>query len=189
MTQQIMNTSMTTTAKGLQVLKDIVPMFFGRCRSFAVNMMNVKVIFASAVLAGVIVTLQSGFSVSAKAVVVFCFLGVLLQAILIGRKPLVNFANLCFALAFWATMLRAGLVDKILTALRAVKHGAFRSCALIQTHLAERLNVLLAAVLRLASFTDPLGAAGGGVAATANGTVLGGVWHKSLLGRFFRILT
>jgi hypothetical protein len=188
MTNTMMLFSMTTPAKRQQVFKDIVSMFLGGCRAFAVNVVDVKVVFAAAVLAGVLVTLQGGISVSAEAVVIFCFFGVLLQAIFVRRKPFMDFANLCFALALGAAMLGAGLVDKILTAFGAVKDSAFRGCALIQTHLTKRLNVLLAAVFGFTRFTDPLGAASGGVASTANDTLFGGVGHKRLLGRLIHIL-
>lgn len=184
-----MHTSMTTPAKRQQVLKDMVSVFLGGCRAFAVNMMNLKVILAAAVLAGVVVALQSGVSVSAEVVIVTGFFGVLLQAVFIRRKPFMDFSNLCFALALGAAMLGAGLVHKILITLRAVKDGAFRGHALIQAHFAKRLSVLLAAVFRFARLTDPLGAASGGVASTANDTLFGGVGHQRLLGRLFRILT
>jgi hypothetical protein len=189
MTQQTMNASMTTTAKSLQILKDIVSVFFGGCCAVAVNVMNLKIILAAAVLAGVVVTFQSSVSISPEIVVVAGLLGVLLQTIFVGCKPLVNFANLCFSLAFCATVLWARFVNKIFATLRAVKDGAFWGYALLLPHFAKRLSILLAAIIRLARFADPLCAASGRVTLIANNTMLGGVRHKRLLGRFIRILT
>jgi hypothetical protein len=180
---------MATTAKSLQIFKDIVSMFLGGCRTFAIKMMYMQIVFAAAMLACVIVTLQSSFSVATKTVIVSGFFCVVFQAVFVGRKPFVNLTNFSFTLTFWTSVLWAGLVDKILTALRAVKNGALWGYTLIQAHFAKRLNVLLTAVLRFASLTNPLGTSSGCVTSTANNTMFGGVWHQRLLGRLFRILT
>lgn len=183
-----MHTGMTATAKGLQILKGVIPLLLGGRCAFAVNVMNLKVAFASAVLTGVVIAQKGCVSVASKIVVVTSFFGVLLQALFIGRKPLMDFANLCGSLAIRASVLRARFVNKILSAFWAVKDCTLWCSALLQTHFTQRLHILLTAVFRLAGLTNLLTRAGRRVISTTNNTVFGGVWHKRLLSRLFHIL-
>ena len=189
MTQQSMNPSMTTTAKGLQVLKDIVSMFLGGCRSVAVNMVNLKVILASAVLAGVIVTLQSSVPVSPKIVIVAGLLGVLFQALFIADKPFSNLAYLMSLLTAWASFLWARSVLKVLSAIGTVQNGPHRDATLFCTKFAQGFNVLLSLVFWRTAFANLLDRAGRLKYSLTHSASFWFVGHLILLSRNICILT
>jgi hypothetical protein len=180
---------MTTTAKGLQVLKDIVSVFLGRCSSVAVNMVNLKVILASAMLAGVIVTLQSCVPVSSEIVVVAGLLGVLLQAIFVADKPLANLAYFVRLLADRASFLRSRSVLKVFSAIGTVQNGPCGNAALFCTKFAQGFNVLLSLVFWRTAFANLLDRASRLKYSLTHSASFWFVGHWILLSRNICILT
>lgn len=142
MTQPMMFFGMAATAKRHEILKRIVAEIFCGCRAFAVNVMNMQVFYASAMLAGVLIALQGGFAVAAEHVIVFGGLCVLLLAFRIKGKPAVNAIELFGLLATWAAMLGSGLVFKIIAAIRAHQHSANGRGSFSKAKLAQPLSVL-----------------------------------------------
>ena len=183
-----MHTSMTATAKRLQVIKSVVSLLLNRCCSVSVNVVNLQVAFAAAVLACITVAQKSCVSISAKIVIVSGFFSVRSTPFCIRGKPFVYFANFCASLALRASVLWARFINKIFAAFGAVKNSSFGSDALIKPHFTQRLCVLLAAVFRLARFANFLGRAGWNVVTITNSTGFGGVWHKRPHIRLFHIL-
>jgi hypothetical protein len=164
-----MNLRMTTTAQRQQVFQSVVSGFLGRCSAVAVDVMNVQIIFAAAVLACVLVALQGRISVAAEVIVVAGFLGVLLQSLFVRGKPFVYSPNFRLALAFGAAMLRASGVLKIISALSAHQNGAYRGYATRFTQPSQVRNVFLSCVLRLAYRAHLLRCGSGLVGGAAHG--------------------
>lgn len=133
---------MAATAKRHEILKRIVSELFCGCRAFPINVMNMQVLYASAMLAGVLIALQSGFAVAAEHVIVFGVLCVLLFSFRIKGKPAVNAIELLGLLATWAAVLWSGLVLKVIAAVRAQQHSANGNSAFSKAKLAQPLGVL-----------------------------------------------
>ena len=142
MTQPMMFFGMAATAKRHEILKRVVAELFCGCRAFAVDVMNMQVLYASAMLAGVLIALQGGFAVAAEQVIVFGGLCVLLLAFRIKGKPAVNAIELFGLLATRAAVLGSGLVFKVITAIRAHQHSANGRGPFSKTKLAQPLSVL-----------------------------------------------
>lgn len=143
MTQPMMFFGMAATAKRHEIFKRIVSELFCGCRAFAINVMNMQVLYASAMLAGVLIALQGGFAVAAEHVIVFGGLCVLFFAFSIKGKPTVDAIKLLGLLATWAAVLRSGSVLKIIAAIRAHQHGANWRGTFSKAKLAQSLSVLL----------------------------------------------
>ena len=111
-----MNARMAAPAQRQQVFQSIVPEVFMRSRPPTVDMVNVQVVLAPAMLAGVLVAGQGGFSIAAEKVIVAGLIGVFLQALFVRCKPVMDALYLVRALASRAACLRAGLVFKIIPA-------------------------------------------------------------------------
>jgi len=120
---------MTPTAQRQQVFQSIVSGFLGRCYSVAVNVVNLQIIFASAVLACVLVALQSSFSIATKESLVLCFFACSFVVLWVCSKPLVNTAHVEFALTFGAPVLNAGSKYKVISAVGALLNRAFQRSA------------------------------------------------------------
>ena len=161
MTQQTMNTSMATTAKSLQILENIVSVFFRSCRAVAVHVMNVQIVLATAVLAGMVVALQGGFSVSPEIVIVSGLFCVLFFALRIKSKPTVDAFKFFGLLALWASVLRAGLVFKVFSAVRAHQDRANRRSTSRNAKRPQMLSVALGSVRIAASWAGLLVASSG----------------------------
>ena len=142
MTQTVMLFGMAATAKRYEIFKRVVAELFCGCRAFAVDVMNMQVLYASAMLAGVLIALQGGFAVAAEQVIVFGGLCVLLLAFRIKGKPAVNAIELFGLLATRAAVLGSGLVFKIIAAIRAHQHSANRRGPFSKAKLAQPLGVL-----------------------------------------------
>lgn len=171
MTRTTMLLSMTTTAQRQQVFQSIVSGFLGRCHAIAVDVVNVQIVFAAAVLAGVLVALQGGFAVAVKVVVVAGLVGVLFQAFFVRSKPFMNALNFCFALARRAAVLGACSVLKVIATFGAKQDGSSGRLPALAAKLTQSLYVLFSPVGRLAGLADLLRRAGrlvGGFATGAN---------------------
>lgn len=171
MTHTTMLLSMTPTTQRQQVFQSIVSGFLRRCHAIAVDVVNVQVIFAAAVLAGVLVALQGGLAVTAEMVVVAGLVGVLFQAVFVRGKPVVDALNFSFTLARGAAVLRSCSVLKVIAAFGAKQDGSSGLLPALKAKLAQSLYVLFSPVVRLAGLADLLRRAGrlvGGFATDAN---------------------
>lgn len=184
-----MNPRMTTPAQRHQVFQSVVSGFLGRGHAVAVHVVNVQIVFAAAVLACVLVALQSGLAVAAEVVVVACLVSVLFQPLLVRSKPLMDAANFCLALASWAAVLWARLVLKVVTAFRAHQDRSDRSYATRFTQSPQVLDVLQSAVFGFAGFAHLLAGTGRCVLGAAHGALAGVVRHIRLQSRNIRIVT
>lgn len=134
MTDSVMLLGMASPAKSNKVFERVIPLLFWCRDALPINVMNVQIIFAAAMLASMVITLQSNGSIAAKAVVVFCLGGVLFQSIFIGRKPFVNAANFTRSLASGASVLRPGYILKVIAALRTHQNCSFFDYAVFYTN-------------------------------------------------------
>jgi len=171
---------MTTPAKRQQIFQSVVSGSLGRCHAIAVDVVDVKIIFAAAVLACVLVALQSGFAVASKVIIVAGLLGVLLQPLFVRRKPFVNALNFCCSLARRTTMLGAGFVFKVIAAFWTHQDRSDWGCATGFTQFPQVRNVGKSAVLRLARFTNLLTRIGWLIFSTTHGALAGVVRHVGL---------
>lgn len=156
MTQTMMLSGMATTAKRHEILKRVVAELFCGGRAFAVNVMNMQVFYATAMLAGVLIALQGGFAVAAEHKVVLGGFGVLLLSFCIDSKPTMNAFKFLGLLAARAAVLWSGLVLKVIAAIRAHQHGSDWRGAFGKTKLAQTLGVLLGLKDTLAGGTGAL---------------------------------
>lgn len=125
----MMNLRMTPTAQRQQVFQSVVSGFLGRGHAIAVDVVNVQIILAAAVLACVLVALQSGFAVAAEEGIVLGLLAHGLVVLWIRSQPFVNAAHVEFALAFRAAVLNARSKHKVIAAVGALLNGAFQRAA------------------------------------------------------------
>jgi hypothetical protein len=179
---------MTTATKRNEVIQSVISGFLRACCSVPVNMVNVQIVFAAAMLASVVITLQGSLTVSAEVVVVCGFVGVLLQSVFVRRKPLMDSANFIFALAGWAAMLRTRAVLKIIAAFRAHQNCTDRSRASGLTQFLKVFDVFLASILWLAGRANLLAGAGRRILSFTNQTLAIGVGHDLLHSRNIRIV-
>lgn len=142
MTQTVMLFGMAATAKRYEIFKRVVAELFCGCRAIAINVVNMQILYASAMLTGVLIALQGGFAVAAEHVIVFSGLCVLLLAFRIKGKPAVNAIELFGLLATRAAVLGSGFVLEIIAAIRAHQHGANGRCPFSKAKLAQPLGVL-----------------------------------------------
>jgi len=180
--------SMTPTAKRYQIVQIIVSGLSRACHAVPVYMVNLKVILCAAMLAGVIVSLQGGFAVSAEMIIVSGLIGVLLQTVFVRSKPFMDFANLSFALALWTSVLWARLVWKILATFRAVQDRAYWGLSLFKSKLAQGFNILLLAVGCLARGTSLLARTCRIIFGRTHSAFSGVVRHGNLHNRIFPII-
>jgi len=188
MTDTMMLLSMTPTAKRYQIVQIIISGLSRACHAVPVYVVNLKVVLCAAVLAGVVVTLQGGFAVSAEMIIVSGLIGVLLQAVFVRSKPFMDSANLSFALALWASVLWARLVRKILATFRAVQDSAYWSLSLFKSKLTQCFNILLLAVGWLAGGANLLARTCRNVFGRTHGAFSGVVRHSNLHSRIFPII-
>ena len=180
--------SMTSAAKRQQIIQSVVSGFSGACHAVSVYMMNLKVILCAATLAGVIVSLQGGLTISTEVIIVSSFVGVSLQSIFVGCKPLVNFTNFFFALAVWAKSLWASFVLEVLSALWTIQCRTNRNYALFQSHLSQCIRVLLFAVGWFTGNTNLLARACWDILRRTRNTFSGAVGHSHLHSRIIQII-
>lgn len=188
MTNTMMLLSMTPTAKCHQIVQIIVSGLSRACHAVPVYVVNLKVILCAAMLAGVIISLQSGFAIPAEMIIVSGLIGVLLQAVFVKSKPFMDSANLRLALALWTSVLWARLVRKILATFRAVQDRAYWSLSLFKSKLAQGFNILLFAVGWLARGTNLLARACRGILNRTHSAFSGVVRHDNLHNRIFLII-
>jgi len=125
----MMNLRMTPTAQRQKVFQSVISGFLRRGHAVSINVVNVQIVFAAAMLACVLVALQGSFAVAAKEGIVFVLLAHGLVVLWICGKPLMNAAHVELALTFRATVLYAGLKNKVIAATRALLNGAFQRTA------------------------------------------------------------
>jgi hypothetical protein len=166
-----MNPSVATPAKGNQVIQRIVSQPTLCCRSFSVDMVNVKIVLCAAILASAIVSLQSLFAVPVEIVVISGALGVFSNLVTVGFQPITDFVDLFDPLAFGASLLWAGAVFKIIAAFGAKQNRANFDSATFPPQIAKGLGILLGAVSRHTTLASPLVAPCRFVSAAANNAI------------------
>ena len=146
MIADVMDSGVTATAERQQVVQSVVSLLLGRGGSLAVDVVNVQVFLAAAMLASVIVSLQSGFTVAAEIVVIAGFFCVAFQSFFVGRKPFVNFGDFGLFLATRASLLRPSKVLKVIAAIRAHEYASDGRSAFLPTVLLKSLAVVFGAI-------------------------------------------
>jgi len=129
MTLPSMNCRMTRPTQRLQIIKRVVPPIFRSSHPTAVNVMNVQIILAAAILTCVIVALQGGDPVAAEAVVVFGLLAILAHLVRISCAPIADNSNSSPVCAIGAADLRPGAVFKARAAILAPDDVALGGCS------------------------------------------------------------
>jgi len=143
--------SMTTAAQSQKITKIIVSLFFWRGNTVAVNMVNLKIADAPAVLAGMAVSLHSNLSIAVKKTVVCVALTIPFINLRVFSKPFVNSSHIKFALTFAAPMLNARPVYVIIAAIRTLLNRAFCWPAIFFAFLGNSFAVLFRPKCRLTS--------------------------------------
>jgi hypothetical protein len=161
MTNSMMLPSVARPAQSKQIVQRIVSLVFWCRDAFAINVMNVQIVLATAVLAGMVVALQSGFSASPEIVIVSSLFCVLFFALRIKNKPTVDAFKFFGLLALWASVLRAGLVFKVFSAVRAHQDRANRRSTSRNAKRPQMLSVALGSVRIAASWAGLLVASSG----------------------------
>ncbi len=166
----------------------MVSQFFGSGSASTVDVMNLKNLIGTAMLASVAVALQCFVAVATKVVIVFGRFTVLRKPLFVGRQPSVNFADFKFPLTFIASFLRPGSVGKLNAAIQA---GADRSDwrgALSKPQRTKLLNVSLSSKLWFARLTNLLNGSGRSKSHGAHSAGLCLVRHGIPLNKCFRIV-
>jgi hypothetical protein len=160
---------MAAPAQRQQIFQSVVSGVFGRGNAVAVNVVNLQIIFAAAVLACVLVSLQSGFPIAAEVCVVFVLFAYSLVVLWVGSKPFVDSAHVELALAFGTPVLNTGAKHEVITAIRALLDRAFKWAT-------SGKHFGLTGCFGL-SFLEVFGAAGAGFLRRASRRVAGSAHH------------
>jgi hypothetical protein len=169
-----MNRSVTSTAKRLEIFQRIVPFLFRCSNAKPVSVVNVQVILTAAALAGVIVTLQSSYAISAETIVVFGLLAILLYLVWVLGGPLAQPRDLSVIPAGLAFSLRASRILKRRSAIFARQHVTFARRSNGIFFGPAVFGVFDAAILFLASVANLLRRACGLVVISAHAALLAG---------------
>jgi hypothetical protein len=170
-----MNCSVASAAKRLEIFQRIVPLLFWCSHAKPVNVVNVQVILAAAALAGVVVTLQGSYAISAETIVVFGLLAILLDFVRVLGRPLSYASDVSIILARFAFPLRPSRVFKGRFAIFAGKKVAFARRTNNISLGSAILSAFDAMVFFLAIFTRFLGRAFWCILTTTHGA---GFWGK-----------
>jgi hypothetical protein len=167
----------------------MISQFFRSGSTSTVDVMNLKTLIGTAMLASVAVALQCFVAVATKVVIVFGRFTVLRKPLFVGRQPSVNFADFKFPLTFIASFLRPGSVSKLNATIQA---GADRSDwrgALSKPQRPKLLDVSLSSKLWFARLTNLLNRACRSKSHGAHSAGLCLVRHGIPLDKCFRIVT
>jgi len=154
MTNSTMFSSMATSAKSNQIVNSIIPEFSFSSSAFAVNMVDMQVVFSLAMLTCVIVSFKGCFSIASKGIIIFSFFCVFFKSIFIRSKPLMYFFNFCLFLATWASMLWPSFINKIISTFRTHKNGANNYCTSFFPHLFKFGYILLLPISRFTGLAN-----------------------------------
>ena len=154
MTDSMMFSSMTSSAKSNQIVNSIISKFFSGGSAVSINMVNMQIIFSLAVLTCVIISFKGILSIPIKEIVFPRCFRVFLKPDFVRSQPLMYFSNLCRSLARWASMLWASFINKIIGTFRTHKNRADNYCASFFPHLFKCGYVLLLPIGRFACLTN-----------------------------------
>jgi len=166
----------------------MVSQFFGSGSTPTVDVMNLKTLIGTAMLASVAVALQCFVAVAAKVVIVFGRFTVLCKALFVGSQPSVNFADLKFPLTFITSFLRACSVSKLNAAIQAGADCSDWRGTLSKSQRTKLLDVLLSSKLWFARLTNLLNGAGRSKSHGAHSAGLCLIRHGIPLNKCFRIV-
>lgn len=166
----------------------MVSQFFRSGSTSTVNVMNLKTLIGTAILASVAVALQCFVSVAAKVVIVFGRFTVLCKPFFVGRQPSVNFADFKFSLTFIASFLRAGSVSKLNATIQASADRSDWRGTLSKPQRTKLLDVSLSSKLWFARLTNFLNRSGRSKSHGAHSAGLCLVRHDIPLNKCFRIV-
>lgn len=148
----LVDSTVATTTQRQEVVEFVVPALpSGRCTK-AVEVVNVQIVICAAVLAGVLVAFQCGLAISTKGEIVLGLGCVLCCLFWIACRPSANSGDVVGRLAPIASLLRAGSVFEVFSAILAKERSSNRNTASKNPALFEGLLVLLRSVRRAASW-------------------------------------
>lgn len=189
MTHSVMLLGVARPTQGDKVINRLVSLMLWLERSIAVNVMDLKRIICSAVLASKIVTLKGRVAIASKVIIILGLLSIFLFETWVGVKPVMNFAYFVGFLAICAAVLRAGPISEVFTAFRAIQNSSNWSASVFSAQGFKGLGVLLFLVSILASGANFLARTCGAVCGIAHQAAFVIVRHTVLHIRSLRNLT